>query len=92
LRHVFGILVRLQAHLGAAPQGAHRRRRRYALPFEAAGGERITSLVDAVRSPRCRPVRAAVMGASLDDGEIIDFVCSRSGARRRAAAQAELAG
>jgi len=78
LRHVFGILVQLRAHLGAATlhgaltaAGAA-----YALPFEAAEAERITSLVDALRDRLgAGPFAAAVRrGASLDDGEIIDFV------------------
>ena len=78
LRHVFGILVQLRAHLGAATlhgaltaAGAA-----YALPFEAANAERITALVDDLREQLGPGTFASAVrrGASLSDGEIIDFV------------------
>jgi predicted ATPase/DNA-binding SARP family transcriptional activator len=78
LRHVFGILVQLRAHLGAATlhgalmaAGAA-----YALPFEASEAERITSLVDDLRE-RLGPsafASAVRRGTTLNDGEIIDLV------------------
>lgn len=78
LRHVFGILVQLRAHLGAATlhgalaaAGAA-----YALPFEATEAERTTSLVDELRDRLGAGAFAAAVrrGASLNDGEIIEFV------------------
>jgi predicted ATPase len=78
LRHVFGILVQLQAHLGAATlhgaltaAGAA-----YALPFEADDAERISALVDDLRRQLGAPAFAAAVrrGAALSDREIIDFV------------------
>ena len=78
LRHVFGILVQLRAHLGAATlhgaltaAGAA-----YALPFEAADAERITALVDDLREQLGAGAFASAVrrGATLSDGEIIDFV------------------
>ena len=78
LRHVFGILVQLRAHLGAATlhgaltaAGAA-----YALPFEATDAERITALVDELRDRLGAGAFAAAVrrGAALNDGEIIDFV------------------
>ncbi len=78
LRHVFGILVQLRAYLGAATlhgaltaAGAA-----YALPFEAADAEHITALAAAVRERLgAAPFAAAVRrGATLRDGEIIEFV------------------
>ncbi len=78
LRHVFGILVQLRAHLAAATlhgaltaAGAA-----YALPFEAAGAQRINDLADGLRHQLgTAPFATAVRrGATLSDGEIIDFV------------------
>jgi hypothetical protein len=78
LRHVFGILVQLRADLGAATlhgaltaAGAA-----YALPFGAADAERISSLVDDLRGQLGTAAFASAVrhGASLSDGEIIDFV------------------
>ncbi|MGZ4692314.1 MAG: BTAD domain-containing putative transcriptional regulator [Acidimicrobiales bacterium] len=78
LRHVFGILVQLRAHLGAATlhgaltaAGAA-----YALPFEAADAERITSLVDDLRDRLGASAFASAVrrGTTLNDGEIIDLV------------------
>jgi hypothetical protein len=78
LRHVFGILVQLSAHLGAATlhgalmaAGAA-----YALPFEAADAERINALAAVSRGRLgAAPFASAVRrGATLRDGEIIEFV------------------
>ncbi len=78
LRHVFGILVQLRADLGAATlhgaltaAGAS-----YALPFEAADAQQIGALVDNLRDRLGAATFAAAVrhGASLSDGEIIDFV------------------
>jgi predicted ATPase/DNA-binding SARP family transcriptional activator len=78
LRYVFGILVQLRADLGAATlhgaltaAGAA-----YALPFGAADAERISSLVDDLRIQLGTAAFASAVrrGASLSDGEIIDFV------------------
>jgi predicted transcriptional regulator len=84
LRHVFGILVQLRAHLGAATlhgaltaAGAA-----YALPFEAVEAERIAALVDDLRDQLGAGAFASAVrrGASLSDGEIIDFVRDQIGA------------
>ncbi len=78
LRHVFGILVQLRAYLGAATlhgaltaAGAA-----YALPFEASDAEHITALAATVRERLgAAPFASAVRrGATLRDGEIIEFV------------------
>jgi hypothetical protein len=78
LRYVFGILVQLRADLGAATlhgaltaAGAA-----YAIPFGAADAERISSLVDDLRNQLGVAAFASAVrrGASLSDGEIIDFV------------------
>ena len=78
LRHVFGILVQLRAHLGAATlhgaltaAGAA-----YALPFEPSDAERITALVDDLRQRLGAAAFAAAVrrGATLNDSEIIDLV------------------
>jgi hypothetical protein len=84
LRHVFGILVQLRAHLGAATlhgaltaAGAA-----YALPFEAVEAERIAALVGELRDQLGAGAFASAVrrGASLSDGEIIDFVRDQIGA------------
>jgi predicted ATPase/DNA-binding SARP family transcriptional activator len=78
LRHVFGILVQLRAEFGAATlhgalaaAGAA-----YALPFGAVDAERISSLVDELRVQLGGAAFASAVrrGASLSDGEIVDFV------------------
>ena len=78
LRHVFGILVQLRADLAAATlhgaltaAGAA-----YALPFGAADAERISSLVEDLRTQLGAAAFASAVrrGAALSDGEIIDFV------------------
>ncbi len=78
LRHVFGILVQLRAELGAATlhgaltaAGAA-----YALPFGAVDAERISLLVDDLRNQLGGAAFASAVrrGASLSDGEIVDFV------------------
>ncbi|MGZ6998117.1 MAG: BTAD domain-containing putative transcriptional regulator [Acidimicrobiia bacterium] len=78
LRHVFGILVELRAHLGAATlhgalaaAGAA-----YALPFEAADAEHLSTLVDELRQQLgAGPFAAAVRkGAGLSDARIIELV------------------
>jgi predicted ATPase/DNA-binding SARP family transcriptional activator len=78
LRHVFGILVQVRADLGAATlhgaltaAGAA-----YALPFRAADVERENLLVDELRSRLGRAAFASAVkhGASLSDGEIVEFV------------------
>ncbi len=77
LRHVFGILVQLRAHLAAATlhgaltaAGAA-----YALPFEAADAQRINALADDLRQELGAATFATAVrrGATLSDGEIIDF-------------------
>jgi predicted ATPase/DNA-binding SARP family transcriptional activator len=78
LRHVFGILVKLRADLGAATlHGALTAAgSAYALPFEAADAEQINVLVDDLRE-RLGPAAfasAVRRGSSLSDGEIIEFV------------------
>jgi len=78
LRHVFGILVQLRAELGAATlhgaltaAGAA-----YALPFGAVDAERIGVLVEDLRDQLGGAAFASAVrrGASLSDGEIVDFV------------------
>ncbi len=78
LRHVFGILVQLRAHLGAATlhgaltaAGAA-----YALPFEAADAQRLSALVDDLRRQLGASAFASAVrrGTTLSDGEIIEFV------------------
>jgi hypothetical protein len=78
LRHVFGILVQLRAEFGAATlhgaltaAGAA-----YALPFGAVDAEHISSLVDDLRKQLGGAAFASAVrrGASLTDGEIVDFV------------------
>ena len=81
LRHVFGILVQLDDNVAAATLhgaltaiGAA-----YALPFEASDAERIDTLVDELRE-EMRPgefATAVRRGASMTDGEIVEFVQSR---------------
>jgi predicted ATPase/DNA-binding SARP family transcriptional activator len=78
LRHVFGILVQLRADLGAATlHGALTAAgSAYALPFEAADAQRISDLVDDLRDRLGVAAFASAVrrGASLSDGEIIEFV------------------
>ncbi len=78
LRHVFGILLQLRAHLGAATlhgaltaAGAS-----YALPFEAADAEHLSALVDDLRQRLGASSFASAVrrGATLTDGGIIEFV------------------
>jgi hypothetical protein len=78
LRHVFGILMQLRAYLGAATlhgaltaAGAA-----YALPFEADGAERINELAAGLRQHLGASTFAAAVrhGATLPDGEIIEYV------------------
>ena len=81
LRHVFGILVQLDDNVAAATLhgaltaiGAA-----YALPFEASDAERIDALVDELRD-EMRPgefATAVRRGASMTDGEIVEFVQAR---------------
>ncbi len=81
LRHVFGILVQLQDHRAAvtlhgalAAVGAS-----YALPFEASDAERISELVGTLRDRLGAAEFAAAVrqGASMSDGEIVEFVHGR---------------
>jgi len=81
LRHVFRILVQLDDNVAAATLhgaltaiGAA-----YALPFEASDAERIDALVDELRE-EMRPgefATAVRRGASMTDGEIVEFVQER---------------
>ena len=81
LRHVFRILVQLDDNVAAATLhgaltaiGAA-----YALPFEASDAERIDALVDELRE-EMRPgefATAVRRGASMTDGEIVEFVQAR---------------
>ncbi len=84
LRHVFGILVQLDEHRAAATLhgaltavGAA-----YALPFEASDAERINDLVETLRDRLGVAEFAAAVrqGASMSDGQIIEFVQERIGA------------
>ncbi|MBK5288301.1 MAG: NACHT domain-containing protein [Acidimicrobiia bacterium] len=77
LRHVFGILVQLRAHRGAATlhgaltaAGAA-----YALPFVAADAEHLSILAQQLRGELGASAFAAAvrLGASLSDGEIVEF-------------------
>jgi predicted ATPase/DNA-binding SARP family transcriptional activator len=81
LRHVFGILVQLRDHRGAATLhgalsaiGAA-----YALPFEASDAEHIDELIVQLRHEmRSADFAADVRrGASMTDGEIVEFVQER---------------
>lgn len=81
LRHVFGILVQLHDHRAAATLhgaltavGAA-----YALPFEASDAEHITELVGMLRDRLGAADFAGVVrrGASMSDGEIVDFIHER---------------
>jgi hypothetical protein len=81
LRHVFGILVQLRDHRAAATLhgalaaiGAA-----YALPFEASDAERIDELVEQLRDemPSAEFAAAVRRGASMTDGEIVEFVLER---------------
>ncbi len=78
LRHVFGILVQLRADLAAATlHGALTAAgSAYALPFEAADAQRISELVDDLRTGSGPAAFASAVrrGTTLSDGEIIDFV------------------
>jgi hypothetical protein len=78
LRHVFGILVRLRADLGAATlHGALTAAgSAYALPFEAADAQQIGELVDTLRDRLGSAAFASAVrrGTTLSDGEIIVFV------------------
>jgi hypothetical protein len=83
MRHVFGILVQLQAYDAAAivhgalvAAGAA-----YALPFEPADAERLTSLVDDVRQELGAASFAAAVrrGAAMRDAEILHFVQTEIG-------------
>ena len=78
---MFGILVQLRDHRGAATLhgaltaiGAA-----YALPFEASDAEQIDKLVVQLRDEmRSADFAAAVRrGASMTDGEIVEFVQDR---------------
>jgi hypothetical protein len=78
LRHVFGILVQLRDHHGAATlhgaltaAGAA-----YALPFEASDAEHLSALVDDVREGLGPAAFASTVrrGASMTDAQIIEFV------------------
>ncbi len=77
LRHVFGILVQLRAHLGAATlHGAlSAAGAAYALPFEAADAEHLNALAEDLRRHLGAGAFAAAVrrGATLSDGEIIEF-------------------
>ena len=81
LRHVFGILVQLRDHRAAATLhgaliaiGAA-----FALPFEASDAEHIDDLVDELRDemPSADFASAVRRGASMTDGEIVEFVQER---------------
>lgn len=77
LRHVFGILVQLRAHLGAATLhgGLSAAGAAYALPLEAADREHLTALVEELRTRLGASAFATAVrhGASLRDGELVDF-------------------
>jgi len=81
LRHVFGILVQLRDHHGAATlHGAlSAAGAAYALPIEASDAERIAQLVDTLRQELGAADFAATVrrGASMSDGELIDFARAR---------------
>jgi hypothetical protein len=81
LRHVFGILVQTHDHRAAATLhgalaavGAA-----YALPFESSDAEHITELVEMLRERLGAAEFAAAVrrGASLSDGEIVEFIQER---------------
>ena len=81
LRHVFGILVQLEDYRAAATLhgaltavGAA-----YALPFEASDAERITRLVGLLRERLGTPAFTSAVrrGASMRDGEIVEFIQER---------------
>jgi hypothetical protein len=81
LRHVFGILVQLRDSRAAATLhgaltavGAA-----YALPFEATDAEHMAELVDVLRTELGPPEFAAAVrrGASMRDGEIVEFIQER---------------
>jgi tetratricopeptide (TPR) repeat protein len=81
LRHVFGILVQLDDHRAAATLhgaltavGAA-----FALPFEASDAERIEQLANTLRDRLGAADFAAAVrrGASMSDGEIIEFTQAR---------------
>ena len=81
LRHVFGILVQVSDHRAAATLhgaltaiGAA-----YALPFAASDAEHIDALVNQLRDEmRSTEFATAVRrGASMTDGEIVEFVQER---------------
>ena len=81
LRHVFGILVQLGDHRAAATlhgaltaTGAA-----YALPFEASDAARIDKLVVQLRDEMGAADFAVAVrrGASMTDGEILEFVQER---------------
>jgi hypothetical protein len=81
LRHVFGILVQLNDTRAAATLhgaltavGAA-----YALPFEASDAERINELVGKLRDGlgAAEFATAVRRGASMRDGEIVDFIQER---------------
>jgi hypothetical protein len=77
LRHVFGILVQLRAHLGAATlHGAlSAAGAAYALPFEASDAEHLAALAADLRTQLGAAAFAAAVrrGATLNDAEIIGF-------------------
>ena len=81
LRHVFGILVQLDDHRGAATlHGAlNAVGAAYALPFEAADAEHIAELVGMLRDHLGAADFAAAVrrGASMTDGQIVDFIQER---------------
>ncbi len=91
LRHVFGILVQLHDHHGAATlHGAlSAAGAAYALPIEASDAERIALLVDDLRSELGAAAFATSVrrGASMADGEIVDFARGRIRALADAAAR-----
>jgi hypothetical protein len=77
LRYVFGILVQLQAHLGAATlhgaltaAGAA-----YALPIDATDAHRMSALADDLRRELGAAIFAAAVrrGAAFTDTETVDF-------------------
>ncbi|HEX2782819.1 MAG TPA: hypothetical protein VHN36_04485, partial [Ilumatobacteraceae bacterium] len=81
LRHVFGILVQLDDHRAAATLhgaltavGAS-----YALPFESSDAEHISELVGMLRKRLGAAGFAGAVrhGASMSDGEIVDFIQER---------------
>jgi tetratricopeptide (TPR) repeat protein len=81
MRHVFGILVQLDDHAGAATlHGALTAVGvAYALPFQTSDAEHIDRLALQVRDQMGAPDFAAAVrrGASMTNGEIVEFVQQR---------------